>query len=74
MNENNEGLTTHKVIFNREEEYSIWPVELETPHDWRDAAKSGSKVDCLTYILEMWTDIRPLSLRKAVEQGGKQSE
>jgi MbtH protein len=54
----------YKVVVNHEEQYSIWPVDRETPLGWRDAGKSGIKPECLEYIKEVWTDMRPLSLRK----------
>jgi len=54
----------YKVVLNHEEQYSIWPVDRENPLGWRDGGKTGSKQDCLAYINEVWTDMRPLSLRK----------
>jgi MbtH protein len=56
-----------RVVVNHEEQYSIWPVELEIPAGWRDAGKCGPKAECLAYIGEVWTDMRPLSLRKQME-------
>ena len=47
---------------NHEEQYSIWPADRENACGWRDADKSGPKADCLAYIKEVWTDMRPLSL------------
>jgi len=60
-----------KVVVNHEEQYSIWPVDRENPLGWRDAGKQGSKEECLAYIEEVWTDMRPLSLRKAMEEAAK---
>ncbi len=60
--------TTYKVVINHEEQYSIWPVERENPFGWREAGKSGTKAECLAYIKEVWTDMRPLSLRKQMEE------
>ena len=59
--------TKYKVVVNHEEQYSIWPLERENALGWRDAGFSGSKTECLTYIKEVWTDMRPLSLRKQME-------
>ena len=59
-----EDTTIYKVVVNDEEQYSIWPADRETPLGWRDAGKSGIKPECLEYIKEVWTDMRPLSLRK----------
>jgi MbtH protein len=59
--------TVYKVVLNHEEQYSIWPADRENPLGWRDANKSGTKAECLAYIKEVWTDMRPLSLRKQME-------
>ena len=64
----NEDTTIYKVVLNHEEQYSIWPADRENPLGWRDAGKSGSKAECLAYIDEVWTDKRPLSLRKKMEE------
>ena len=64
-----EDLRTYKVVVNHEEQYSIWPVEKQNPLGWSDAGKSGPKAECLEYIKEVWTDMRPLSLRKKMEEG-----
>ena len=57
----------YKVVVNHEEQYSIWPAERENPLGWKDDGKSGSKQECLDHIKEVWTDMRPLSLRKKME-------
>jgi MbtH protein len=49
---------------NDEEQYSIWPAEQELPAGWHRAGKQGRKAEVLAYIEEVWTDMRPLSLRK----------
>jgi MbtH protein len=67
MNKDDTEDTKYKVVVNDEEQYSIWAVDRPNPCGWRDAAKSGSKSECLTYIKEVWTDMRPLSLRKKME-------
>jgi MbtH protein len=53
-----------EVVVNHEEQYSIWPADRDPPAGWRKAGKSGVKAECLAYINEVWTDMRPLSLRK----------
>lgn len=62
--------TIYKVVVNHKEQYSIWPADRENPLGWREAGKSGSQAECLAYIEEVWTDMRPLSLRKKMEQAG----
>ncbi|HEY4055198.1 MAG TPA: MbtH family protein [Kofleriaceae bacterium] len=59
---------TFEVVVNHEEQYSLWPTEREIPAGWRKAGKQGKKAECLTYINEVWTDMRPLSLRKKMDQ------
>jgi MbtH protein len=63
-----EDNTTYKVVVNHEEQYSIWPADRENALGWSDAGKTGMKEECLAYIKEVWTDMRPLSLRKQMEQ------
>ncbi|KYF70739.1 MULTISPECIES: MbtH family protein [Sorangium] len=67
--EEHEDSTIYKVVVNHEEQYSIWPEYRENPLGWRDAGKSGTKAECLEHIKEVWTDMRPLSLRKRMEEG-----
>lgn len=59
---------TYAVVVNHEEQYSIWPTEKPMPDGWRTAGKEGSRQECLDYIQEVWTDMRPLSLRTQMEE------
>lgn len=70
---NQEDETIYKVVVNHEEQYSIWPANKENALGWKDAGKSGTKTECLDYIKEVWTDMRPLSLRKRMEEIAHQS-
>lgn len=63
-----EDTTIYKVVVNHEEQYSIWPADRENALGWNDAGKQGTKAECLAYIEEVWTDMRPLSLRKKMEE------
>ena len=56
-----------KVVVNHEEQYSIWPADRENAVGWRDVGKVGDKQECLAYITVVWTDMRPLSLRKQMD-------
>jgi MbtH protein len=69
-----EDTTTYKVVMNHEEQYSIWPAERENALGWRDEGKRGSRAECLVYIKEVWTDMRPLSLRKQMEEAASDSQ
>ncbi len=66
-----EDKTVYKVVLNHEEQYSIWPAERENPPGWRDAGRSGPKAECLAYIKEVWTDMRPLSLRRSMDEAAR---
>jgi MbtH protein len=67
--EDHDDTTIYKVVVNHEEQYSIWPAERDNPLGWNDVGKQGTKVECLAYIKEVWTDMRPLSLRKKMAEG-----
>jgi MbtH protein len=63
----NEDVVLYKVVLNHEEQYSIWPLDRENAPGWVDEGTSGSKDECLAHIGEIWTDMRPLSLRKKMD-------
>ncbi len=67
MSGEDEDNRTYKVVVNHEEQYSIWFADRDTPAGWREVGKSGTKAECLAHIKELWTDMRPLSLRKQME-------
>jgi MbtH protein len=69
--EEKEDKTIYKVVVNHEEQYSIWPAHKENPLGWKDAGKSGLKDECLSFVKEVWTDMRPLSVRKQMEALGR---
>ncbi|MCB0587050.1 MAG: MbtH family protein [Phaeodactylibacter sp.] len=69
-NQEDENRIYH-VVMNHEEQYSIWPAGREIPAGWREAGKTGPKAECLSYIKEVWTDMRPLSVRKSQEERRK---
>ena len=59
-----EDTTIYKVVINHEEQYSIWPADREPPLGWQEVGTQGLKAECLAYIKDAWTDMRPLSLRQ----------
>src|SRR5258707_1114977 len=63
--------TIYRVVVNHEEQYSIWPADRENALGWNDVGKVGPKAECLEYIKEVWTDMRPLSLRIKMEELSK---
>jgi MbtH protein len=56
------------VVVNDEEQYSIWRDGKPLPEGWREVGKKGSKSECLSYIDSVWTDMRPLSLRRRLAE------
>jgi MbtH protein len=54
----------HVVVVNDEEQYSIWPAVRELPAGWRSDGFTGTEQECLAHIEEVWTDMRPASLRR----------
>ncbi len=59
--------TIFQVVVNDEEQYSIWPAEQDLPPGWRAEGPRAPKQECLDYIDENWTDMRPLSVRRQFE-------
>ena len=58
----------YKVVVNDEEQYSIWFAERPVPQGWRETGFAGAKQSCLDHIEQVWTDMRPRSLREAMGQ------
>jgi len=59
---------TYIVVKNHEDQYSIWPDFKPIPAGWEDMQKRGNKQECLEYIKTVWTDMRPRSLREAMDK------
>jgi MbtH protein len=57
---------TYKVVKNDEEQYAVWPSEKPMPHGWREVGVEGAEEVCLRHIEQVWTDMRPKSLREAM--------
>ena len=57
-----------RVVVNDEEQYSIVPLEWPVPDGWRSAGREGTEEECAAFVEETWTDMRPRSLREAMEQ------
>jgi MbtH protein len=70
MSDEREDTTIYEVVMNDEEQYSIWPADRELPLGWHTAGKQGLKAECLAWIEEVWTDMRPRSLRETMQQQG----
>ncbi|HET8643645.1 MAG TPA: MbtH family protein [Pseudonocardiaceae bacterium] len=64
MTDEDADARSYLVVVNDEEQYSIWLADRELPAGWRAEGKSGTKDECLAHIAEVWTDMRPRSLRE----------
>ncbi len=64
----------YTVVINHEEQYSVWFADREIPAGWKAVGKTGTKQECLDYIEEVWTDMRPLSLRKKMEEAEREEK
>lgn len=70
MSDEREDTTIYMAVVNDEEQYSIWPADRELPLGWKDTGKHGLKPEVLAYIEEVWTDMRPRSLREKMQAAG----
>jgi len=61
---------SYVVVFNEEQQYSIWRADLPVPNGWQTDGTSGSRQECLDHIEKVWTDMRPLSLRRQLADTG----
>jgi len=68
VSDQSEDARTYTVLINAEEQYSLWLQELAIPDGWRGTGKVGTKQECLDYVRSVWTDMRPLSLRRAMSE------
>lgn len=64
MAADDEDMRDYLVVVNDEEQYSIWLADKAVPAGWKTVGSKGKKADCLKYIGEFWTDMRPKSLRE----------
>jgi MbtH protein len=60
---------SYKVLVNDEEQYSLWPADRDAPLGWRESGRSGTKAECFAFVEEVWTDLRPKSLRDKPDRG-----
>ncbi|HEX6967973.1 MAG TPA: MbtH family protein [Micromonosporaceae bacterium] len=62
--EQDDDLRRYRVVINDEEQYSVWPADSEPPPGWRLTGVEGDRAACLAHIEQVWTDMRPRSLRE----------
>jgi MbtH protein len=56
------------VVVNHEEQYSIWAADLRVPDGWRTTGFAGTRTECLAHVDEVWTDMRPKSIRTTASE------
>ena len=74
MYQEDEDNREYEVVVNHEEQYSIWLAHKELPAGWSKAGFKGKKDECLAHIEKIWDDMRPLSLRKAMQESGETAQ
>jgi uncharacterized protein YbdZ (MbtH family)/MFS family permease len=57
----------YEVLRNDEDQYSLWLAGHEVPPGWYRVGKEGTKEECSAYVDEVWTDMRPRSLRERMD-------
>jgi MbtH protein len=67
VSESTDPEQSYRVVFNHEEQYSIWPTDQDLPAGWQAEGTSGTKAACLERVEQVWTDMRPLSLRGSID-------
>lgn len=68
MSEQSTDNRRYLVVVNHEEQYSIWDVTRALPAGWSAEGTEGPKDECLAHIEQVWTDMRPLSLRRRMAE------
>ncbi|MBM7776161.1 MbtH protein [Actinokineospora baliensis] len=58
----------YQVLVNDEDQYSLWPAHRDIPAGWRAEGTTGTKEECSAHVDKVWTDMRPKSLREAMDQ------
>jgi MbtH protein len=68
MADEREDTTPYKVVVNHEEQYAFWPADRENAPGWKDAGKQGTLEECRAFVNQVWTDMRPKSLREKMAE------
>jgi MbtH protein len=69
-----EHATEYVAVINDEQQYSIWPAHRELPLGWSEAGQRGTRAEVLAWIEQVWTDMRPQSLREQMGQMRRDDE
>jgi MbtH protein len=60
------------VLINEEGQHSLWPAFIDIPIGWRATGPKGERKACLAWIEQNWTDMRPLSLVRQMEEDARE--
>ncbi|MCF3178964.1 MbtH family protein [Streptomyces polychromogenes] len=52
------------VLVNDEGQHSLWPAARTVPAGWTSVFGRDTRQNCLAYVEENWTDLRPASLAR----------
>ncbi|TDB87238.1 MbtH family protein [Actinomadura sp. KC216] len=56
------------VLVNDEGQHSLWPEFAEVPGGWEAVCGPDSRDACLAYVETHWTDLRPRSLVRQMQE------
>lgn len=59
---------TFLVLVNDEDQHSLWPAFADVPAGWRIAFGTAPRQECLDYVEENWTDMRPAGLVRRMDE------
>jgi len=62
------------VLVNEEQQYSLWPAFLDIPIGWKATGPKGNRKTCLDWVEKTWTDMRPASLVRQMEEDARERE
>ncbi|MFE7524143.1 MbtH family protein [Kitasatospora sp. NPDC057542] len=68
MSEQQSAPAEFRVVHNDEEQYSVWWTDRDLPAGWYAEGTEGTREACLAHIDEIWTDMRPASLRRRMAE------
>ena len=64
---------TYLVLINDEGQHSLWPSFVAVPAGWTVALEESSRDACLDYVNANWTDLRPRSLIRSMDDAARLS-
>ncbi|MFF3272717.1 MbtH family protein [Streptomyces chrestomyceticus] len=65
--------STYLVLVNDEGQHSLWPSFADVPAGWTVAHGEDTRDACLAHVEEHWTDMRPKSLVRVMDEAGAPS-